>query len=202
MSSELICPECGSPVVTWDQAVEEFRCARCNTYFSNEDHIEQYFYKLDLVDWQLNTIPGWVFPRWYLKKIDLSSEPNDSFHAPFCNRINEIPPEIRYLVNLEELDLAHNNIEAVPPEIGNLKKLKKLYLSKNKLKSLPEETGFLSNLECLELEDNKLVSLPETIVNLKNLKELTLSGNTGLISPPYHIAIRGIQSIREWFNER
>ncbi len=177
MPSELICPDCGSHRVAWDQAMEEFLCVQCNTYFGNEDQIEQYFYKLDLVDWQLDTIPGWVFPRWYLKNIDLSSEPNDSFHAPFCNRINDIPPEIRFLVYLEKLDISHNNITVVPPEIGQCRSLRELYLGRNLISYLPDEIGNLKNLEDLGLAFNQLDYLPPGIGGLTNLIWLGLDEN-------------------------
>ena len=86
----LTCPKCGSYHVGWIQDLEEFKCTQCDTHFNNEDHIENYFYKLDMVDYELREIPGWVFQRWYLKNIDLSSEPNDSYHWPFFNRIEDI----------------------------------------------------------------------------------------------------------------
>lgn len=43
------------------------------------------------------------------------------------NKINHIPKEIGDLVNLEYLDLCHNNIETIPIEICNLSKAKRIF---------------------------------------------------------------------------
>jgi len=88
LSREPVCENCGSTSVCWDPEIDEFICTKCDHHLDCEDLVEEIKYKLDLVDFQLTEIPDWVFTKTYLKEIDLSAEPSDSFHYPFINRIS------------------------------------------------------------------------------------------------------------------
>ena len=75
-----------------------------------------------------------------------------------------------------------------------------LDLSWNQLTSLPESITKLSNLTQLDLRENKLTSLPESITKLSNLTQLDLRENP-LETPPLEIAEKGIEAIRDYFNQ-
>ncbi|MFA9209705.1 MAG: hypothetical protein ACEQSN_16250 [Yersinia sp. (in: enterobacteria)] len=49
------------------------------------------------------------------------------------------------MINLEYLNISHNQLIVLPQEIGNLINLKDLNISYNKLISLPQEIGNLIN---------------------------------------------------------
>ena len=93
------------------------------------------------------------------------------------NQLAEIPDTICGLVNLTEIDLAHNQLTRLSPYIGHLKKLRLLYLSYNyKLTSLPIEMGGLEGLTTLAvLHCPGLTKLPAELLQLPNLRRLKIA---------------------------
>ena len=65
---------------------------------------------------------------------------------------------------------------------------------------LLESIGNLSDLTGLYLANNQLTNLPESIGNLANLTKLNLEGNP-LQKPPLEIATKGVQAIKEYFEQ-
>lgn len=59
--------------------------------------------------------------------------------------------EVRFLANLESLDLSDNDFTGLPAEVGSLTELQTLDLSGNPFTGLPHELGNLSNLRELDL---------------------------------------------------
>lgn len=104
------------------------------------------------------------------------------------NTIQELPPEIGKLKNLEELNLANTQIRFLPPEIGQLKQLKKLDLRETFITELPAEIGQLENITHLYLGTKgtkfNIEKLPNELSNLKNLEVLILQ-NTNCLQLPY-----------------
>ncbi|MCH2048279.1 MAG: leucine-rich repeat protein, partial [Trichodesmium sp. ALOHA_ZT_67] len=115
-------------------------------------------------------------------------------------KLTEVPGDVWELEQLEVLDLVDNKLTSLPESIGKLSNLTRLYLSGNKLTSLPESIGNLSNLTRLNLDFNKLTSLPESIAKLSNLTYLDLYDNP-IETPPIEIATKGIQEIRNYFQQ-
>lgn len=114
--------------------------------------------------------------------------------------IEEVPPAVGNLANLDFLFLELNQLEALPKEIGQLKHLKRLYLNDNFFKEFPKCVcqleylrelrlehnkievitpliGLMTNLEVLHLSYNRLTTLPPEITQLKKLRRLWLVGN-------------------------
>jgi internalin A len=91
--------------------------------------------------------------------------------------LEELPPEIGNLVNLQELMLYGNQLSSLPAEIGKLKNLRLLELGDNQLRSLPPEIGQLRSLQGLGLYGNQLSSLVPEIGQLESLCRLVLSNN-------------------------
>ncbi|MBS9773466.1 MAG: leucine-rich repeat domain-containing protein, partial [Trichodesmium erythraeum GBRTRLIN201] len=116
------------------------------------------------------------------------------------NQLTRLPESITKLSNLTKLDLRNNQLTRLPESITKLSNLTKLNLSWNKLTSLPESIGKLSNLTSLYLRDNQLTILPESITTLSNLGWLYLNNNP-LENPPIEIATKGIQEIRDYFQQ-
>lgn len=114
MSSQPICKKCGSFYVHWSFEDEVFICHQCNDFFFDDQYAEEHRYSLNLVDFQLTEIPAWVFRKKDLKKINLSSEPDDWFHADICNRITAVSSDIGLLTKLQDIDFDNNNISVIP----------------------------------------------------------------------------------------
>jgi internalin A len=82
---------------------------------------------------------------------------------PPTNRISNIPASIRWLEELRELDLSHNNLRELPPEIRYLRKLRILDISHNNLTSLPTGIVNLPSLEKAIIQFNPLPIPPEIL---------------------------------------
>jgi len=67
-----------------------------------------------------------------------------------------IPAEIRFLQDLEVLNMSDNDMTGLPAELGQLKKLRILNVSNNRLTGIPRELGDLSNLQVLDLSGNDI----------------------------------------------
>lgn len=74
------------------------------------------------------------------------------------NQLTSLPPGIRYLRQLEHLDVSGNALTSLPPEIGMLSSLKEFYLFDNHITTLPPQMGFLFALQTLGVEGNPLES--------------------------------------------
>jgi Leucine-rich repeat (LRR) protein len=64
----------------------------------------------------------------------------------------------RSLVNLEELDVSHNQLEVIPAKLFETnRKLKNLYLDRNKIKEIPVDLfAPLADLEMLSIRENEI----------------------------------------------
>ncbi len=99
---------------------------------------------------------------------------------PFASRvrISVIPPEIKYLPNLESIFIVRSFfLESLPKEIGELKNLRSLVISQTQLGTLPTEIGNLENLKELNISDNRIAEIPASIGNLTNLETLFFGRN-------------------------
>ena len=67
-----------------------------------------------------------------------------------------MPAEIRFLKDLEVLNVSYNDMTGLPAELGQLKKLRILNVSNNRLTGIPRELGDLSNLQVLDLSGNDI----------------------------------------------
>lgn len=93
------------------------------------------------------------------------------------NRLTEFPIVVTQLVNLTRLDLDSNQITSIPPEITQLTQLETLRLEHNQLTEFPIVITQLENLSQLDLDDNQITSIPPEIASMRSLNHLGLSGN-------------------------
>jgi Leucine-rich repeat (LRR) protein len=95
-------------------------------------------------------------------------------------RLEEFPPEILLMTNLEELRLRNDGIRSLPPGIGGLSKLRTLDLSGNPITVLPDEFTQLRSLEVLLLNNDPALDLEhdlELLSRLPRLRILELRGD-------------------------
>ncbi|MCO5548464.1 hypothetical protein L7F22_001922 [Adiantum nelumboides] len=93
------------------------------------------------------------------------------------NNISHISDNIKNLKNLRHLGISGNWLLRLPANIGNLVQLESLWIQGNLLQHFPVEIGSLQNLSILNLTGNMLEDIPESIGSLLNLKLLSVSGN-------------------------
>ncbi|CAF0814427.1 unnamed protein product [Brachionus calyciflorus] len=120
------------------------------------------------------------------------------------NEFKQFPDVLCKIKTLRFLDLSSNKLESLPSMIGDLKNLESLLLFQNNLKSVPKTIGKLEFLRTLWLGNNNLNSLPYKITNLINLDwdDLNLTTNIDgnpLVDPPLEVCIKGLNSIREYY---
>jgi small GTP-binding protein len=144
---------------------------------------------LDLGENQLTSLPESITKLSNLTELYL-----------YFSKLTNLPESITKLSNLTELNLSGNKLTTLPESITKLSNLTELDLGGNKLTTLPESITKLSNLTELNLGQNQLTTLPESITKLSNLTELDLYDNP-LKTPPIEIAIKGIQEIRNYFQQ-
>ncbi|XP_040271654.1 leucine-rich repeat-containing protein 10 [Bufo bufo] len=123
------------------------------------------------------------------KMVDLSSMQLRRFPLKVCafteliklylsdNNLNNLPPELELLQNLQILALDFNNFKVLPLVVCSLKQLSILYLGNNRIKDLPQELCYLKNLHTLWIESNYLTNLPVVICELTLLKVLHVGCN-------------------------
>ena len=90
----------------------------------------------------------------------------------------EFPKDILTKTDTVELDLSDNNLTgSLPGGIRFLTELQVLNVSGNNMTGIPAEIGQLSNLRILNYSDNGITGLPNELGNLENLEVFNLSGN-------------------------
>lgn len=107
----------------------------------------------------------------------------NSYHVDRSfNYLKELPTEIGYLHQLEQLTVSHNQIESIPDSICHLTRLIEFNISHNQLKQLTPYLCHLSKLQTLNLSHNQLNELT-LISNQSSLSQLDLSHNPLSILP-------------------
>ena len=92
-------------------------------------------------------------------------------------KLTDLPNKINFLVNLEDLNLDHNDFDIFPENICELPSLKRLSLAFNKLNDLPKNLDKLRDLESLDLSSNKFEKMPPYIYSLKRSTFLSIQNN-------------------------
>ena len=107
---------------------------------------------------------------------------------------------IRALQKLDNLSLNKNALTYFPTDILELKSLEVLWMNENSMTSIPQGILELKRLQSLSVKNNSIETLPTEIAQLPELKNIYLDGNP-LKTPPIEIALRGIHSIRGYFED-
>jgi len=117
------------------------------------------------------------------------------------NMLSALPPSLKYLGNLTELDCRSNELSTIPAELAKCVHMKRILLYKNNISSLPDIFSGMKQLETfdvscnelrtippsifsltlslavLDLENNLLTEIPASIGNLRNLKKVCFAKN-------------------------
>ena len=118
-----------------------------------------------------------------------------------ANKLSSLPSEIGNLTSLQGLSLWKNQLHTLPSEIGNLRELLYINLGGNCLFSLPPEIGTISSLQQIDLYDNQLKVLPPEIGNLSSLQGINLDDNP-LQSPPQEVVSQGTEAIKDYLRDQ
>ena len=128
--------------------------------------------------------------NWKNKTNWLTDAPSDEWHGVEVdafgrvtairlenNRLQgAIPPEIKELSALKELDLGYNQLTDAT-EVGHLTGLTQLFLHNNELYGQPSLTSLFAAFQGSEEEPSENGRIPSTFAQLTNLKVLWLDGN-------------------------
>ncbi|MFK7772533.1 MAG: COR domain-containing protein [Saprospiraceae bacterium] len=115
------------------------------------------------------------------------------------NKLSELYG-IRSLQKLNNLSLNENELTYFPTDLLELKSLEILWMNENAMTSIPQGILELKKLQSLSVTNNSIETLPVEIAQLSELANIHLSGNP-LKTPPIEIALRGIHSIRGYFED-
>ncbi len=107
---------------------------------------------------------------------------------------------IRSLQKLDNLSLNENALTYFPTDLLELKSLEVLWMNENSMTSIPQGILELKKLQSFSVTNNAIEILPAEIAQLPELVNIHLSGNP-LKTPPIEIALRGIHSIRGYFED-
>ena len=143
---------------------------------------------LYLIDCQLNELPPEIGNLKSLEGLRVGK-----------NNLSSLPEEFYNLTNLKKLNAERNEISELSPRIGELCCLMLLLLMENKLTTLPDEIKNLQSCILINVFDNKLTCLPRSIIEMPALESLIVDGNNNLRSPPLDVCIRGLDSIKGFF---
>ncbi len=113
-----------------------------------------------------------------LKKIPvaLASLPNLR-HLMIINNDLQECTTLKFLTNLESLDLSHNPLSKIPHELSHLKNLTHLDLNNAQLKEMSDDLTELTSLSFLSLKANQLKEISKKHIKLEKLKNLDLRQN-------------------------
>ena len=89
-------------------------------------------------------------------------------------KLNSIPDELFYYINLKKLDLSKNKLDSLPKDLKKLTQLENLDLGKNNFKSFPLILCELKSLKILSINRNEIIEIPESIQKLENLEKIDL----------------------------
>lgn len=95
----------------------------------------------------------------------------------FSCGLEDLPPSLINLKNLETLYLGENNFTKIPQCVFSFKKLKRLIFKSNMLISIPDSIELFRDLEYLDVANNFLTSLPSSLSKLKKLDTLRIGHN-------------------------
>lgn len=89
-------------------------------------------------------------------------------------QLEQIPPEVWQMPQLETLDLRRNAIKVLPETLGELKALKFLLLGENQLQQIPQS---LPDLVQIDLSANRFSHFPVALAQLNLLQKINFSSN-------------------------
>ncbi|NIJ44687.1 Leucine-rich repeat (LRR) protein [Wenyingzhuangia heitensis] len=176
----------------------------------------------------LSILPRSIVRFKGLKQLSLQNNPElnleNSFKTLSClsldyldlqyNRLTKIPPEIKLLKTLKEVNLSNNNLSNnnLFYNLCDLPALRSLWLRNNNISSLNTNLNKMDQLVNLYLENNQLKEIPSNLTGLKSLRVLHLSFNKFEELPEnlqdipklilLHIDHCNIKSISKTFNSR
>ncbi|XP_013410880.1 malignant fibrous histiocytoma-amplified sequence 1 homolog, partial [Lingula anatina] len=114
------------------------------------------------------------------------------------NQLSDIPVDIARVKGLTIFWLDKNAFTTFPIALCALTNLEVLHLGNTQLSYIPVEITRLTKLKILSLDNNNITHLPPQMRSMESLTDLDVKGNP-LVQPPKHIANRGLDAIKRYF---
>ena len=115
--------------------------------------------------------------------------------------LHEIPSEVFELVDLEHLNLSHNQIIEVSNSIAKLKKLKELNLSGNEIINIFDAISQMTNLSNLDLSHNQITHISDHLTQLTTITVLDLSHNQISAVSKEIFKLKNLEALHLGFNQ-
>lgn len=97
--------------------------------------------------------------------------------------LEQLPPEVWQMPQLETLDLRRNALQVLPETMGELKSLKYLFLGNNQLQALPRS---MPNVVQIDLSTNRFSHFPAALAQLEQLQTINFGSNRLSQFPDLH----------------
>ncbi|HAS41895.1 MAG TPA: hypothetical protein DCS93_15550 [Microscillaceae bacterium] len=151
---------------------------RFKTFPLEETSIFPKLLELNLSFNYLLTVPEAISELEFLEILDLSYNRLGDFDNAFQEVYPyALPLKISFLENLTHLYLQHNGLQQLPPGIGLVENLQVLDCNNNRFKEFPVEICESEKLEVLNFAHNQITYIPPGIQYMTELRQLDLSGN-------------------------
>ncbi|XP_013404391.1 malignant fibrous histiocytoma-amplified sequence 1-like [Lingula anatina] len=161
---------------------------------------------------QLSDIPVDISRMKGLKIFNLNSNAFTTFPIALCgltnleklylynNELSDIPVDITRMKGLKIFNLNTNAFTTFPIALCGLTNLEELNLDDNYIADIPVPVDItrMTGLKALRLKYNYITHLPPQMRNMESLRQLDVTHNT-LVQPPKHIANRGLDAIKRYF---
>lgn len=98
------------------------------------------------------------------------------------HKVKVLPPSIRELRSLQNLDVRSTKVKELPPSIRELLHLRYLNLRDTDVSELPVTIGELRCLETLDARSTMVKVLPPSIMNLKHTLKALLVSSEGTVN--------------------
>lgn len=92
------------------------------------------------------------------------------------NKLTTLPPSVRFLTNVTELNIMDNRITELPEEVTLMTAITDLQVTRNRFTRLPEHIGRLDKMPRMNFDCNHLTSLPHSLTKA-HIRRLNLNYN-------------------------
>ena len=107
--------------------------------------------KLEISNYQATSFPAEIVSLTQLKTLKIKGQQGDKMQSEFISPLNELPPSIVALQQLEHLDISFTSISKVPFEITSMPLLNIIDITMNAITVLPEEFYNYKRMKCLSV---------------------------------------------------
>lgn len=154
---------------------------------------------------QVPDVSGLMLDWSSYSRLQESISPQNVIGIQVDKQVEELPPGIRRLSNLQELGLDARTLRAVPDWLPELRQLTMLGLPCYQFSEILAVLFQVPSLEWLNLScpgmTGKIKEIPKSILGATNLSLLFLDGHN-IQTPPPEVVKQGVEAIKNYWRQR